>query len=349
VDLRAAFPVLEHTAYMNAGTFGPVPRASADAQRALLDRAAEEGRYVPWFEATIAARDAQRAGYARALGTTPEACALTTSASEGIVRVLAGLDWRPGDEVVTADDEHPGLLGPLLGLRDRRDVEVRAVPLADVPDAVGPSTRLVACSHVSWVTGEEVPSLRGVPCPVLLDGAQGLGAVPVDLDALGCEFYAAAGQKWLCGPGGTGVLWVRPGAELEPLGLTYANLAEPARGLQAEPWPDARAHDLPAFDALLAAGAAAAMEVLEADPGRIGRGIALAARLAERLAEAGRTVAPRGATTLVSWEDGDPEATAARLHAAGVVVRFLPGTPYVRASVGGWNDEGDLDRLLAAL
>jgi selenocysteine lyase/cysteine desulfurase len=74
----------------------------------------------------------------------------------------------------------------------------------------------------------------------------------------------------------------------------------------------------------------------------------LAATLADRLRERGRTVAPRGETTLVSWEDDDPEATRDRLAGAGVLVRNLPGTPYLRASVGAWNDEKDLDRLVDA-
>ena len=74
-----------------------------------------------------------------------------------------------------------------------------------------PSTRLVACSHVSWLNGQVVDTdaLRGAGAPVLLDGAQGIGAVPVDVAALGCDYYAASGQKWLCGPSGSGYLYVR--------------------------------------------------------------------------------------------------------------------------------------------
>ena len=81
----------------------------------------------------------------------------------------------------------------------------------------------------------------------------------------------------------------------------------------------------------------------------LAHGPALAAELAERLEAHGRTVAPRGHTTLVTWEDDDPEAMRDRLKEAGVVVRNLPGTPYVRASVGAWSSADDLDRLLAAL
>ncbi len=79
------------------------------------------------------------------------------------------------------------------------------------------------------------------------------------------------------------------------------------------------------------------------------RAAALAAALAVRLTEAGREVAPRGPSTLVAWADADPPATRDRLAAAGVVVRDLPGTPLLRAAVGAWNDETDLDRLLGAL
>src|SRR4051794_34125961 len=165
------------------------------------------------MESTFAMRDRQRAAYAARLGADPGDVALTTCTSEGIVRVLAGLDLAPGDEVLTATDEHPGLLGPLGTLRTRRGVEIRAAPFADLADAVGPRTRLVACSHVSWVTGAVRPAglaALGPHVPVLLDGAQGVGAVAIDVAELGCAFYAGSGQKWLCGPVGSGMLWIAP-------------------------------------------------------------------------------------------------------------------------------------------
>lgn len=354
--LREAFPGLGARAYLNAGSCGPLPLAAVRAGAAVVERAMSEGRAKAYFEASLDLRARLRAAYARLLGAEEADVALTTCTSEGIVRVLLGLGLGRGDEVLTAPDEHPGLLGPLLSLRDKAGIEIRTAPLRDLAGAVGRRTRLVACSHVSWITGEQAPAaLAELPgeVPVLLDGAQGIGAVPVDLAALGCTFYAGAGQKWLCGPVGSGMLWVAPAwrERLAPAGLTYLNLEEPGRGLEAVAQPDARRHDAPALSAELCAAAVAAHDVLaEAGwPEVHERAASLAESLAGRLAERGLRVAPRGRTTLVSWEDADPIATRDRLAGEGIVIRDLPGTPYLRASVGAWNDEGDLERLLGAL
>lgn len=189
--------------------------------------------------------------------------------------------------------------------------------------------------------------------PVLLDGAQGAGAVPVDVASLGCAFYAAAGQKWLCGPVGTGFLWVAPKwrERLSVAAPTYLNLSVPSAGLEADPWPDARALDAPALSNEAMLAALAAHDVLSGFgwPAVHERATGLAASFAERLRATGRTVAPRGNSTLVSWEQPDPEAAAERLAAEGITVRPLPGTSLLRASVGAWNDESDLERLFAAL
>jgi L-cysteine/cystine lyase len=353
-ELRAEFPVLEEDAYLNSGTCGPLPHAAVRASLELLDRGAADGRAKDYVDTMLALRDRLRAAYAGVLGAEVVDVALTTCTSDGVVRVLAGLDLGPGDEVLTAPDEHPGLLGPLTTLRDRRGVNVRAVPFAELADAVGPRTKLVACSHVSWITGSVRPEgLAALDVPVLLDGAQGVGAVGVEVDSLGCDFYAGSGQKWMCGPIGSGMLWVAPGwrDRLAPVGATYLNLADASGGLAAELQPDARRYDAPGMGAETLAAALAAHDVLAAHgwPAVHERAASLAARLAESLADQGRTVAPRGETTLVSFEDPDPEATRDRLADDGIVVRHLPGTPYVRASVGAWNDEGDLERLLAAL
>ena len=351
--LREQFPVLERMAYLNAGTCGPLPGPAVGVATRVLEESARSGRGAMYYEQTRALATQRRAAYGALLNAQPEDIALTTSTSEGIVKVLTGLDLKDGDEIVTSDEEHPGLLGPLAAARAQRGVTVRAVGFGDVADAVTPATRLVACSHVSWINGRLAPDLSGLDIPVLLDGAQGLGAIPVDVQALGCTFYAASGQKWLCGPVGTGVLWVSPdyGDRLLAVGPTYMNLADPNAGLDAVPAAGAARHDA-GSQSLEAAVLAATAFVLLASTGWDEvheRAASLAESLVTQLQARGRRVAARDRTTLVSWEDPDPPATKERLAAAGVIIRDLPGTGLLRASVGAWNDDSDLERLLAGL
>ena len=351
-DLRAHFPVLERVAYLNAGTDGPVPTVAVEAARAELDSELADGRAGSHMERRFELLGRLREGYAAVAGCAPEEVALQTSTSEGLGRVLTGLDLGPGDEIVSSDQEHPGLIGPLKAARDR-GAAVRTAPLATLADHVTERTTLVACSHVGWVSGELAdPRLGELDVPVVLDGAQGAGAVALDVRALGCAAYAAAGQKWLCGADATGFLYVEPGfgERLRCHAPSYISFDDAAQGLDSPLKPDARRHDTPALAREAAALNVASLELFAAAgwAGVHARARDRADALADRLAAAGRTVAPRGASTLVAWEDPDPLAARERLAAAGVVVRNLPGTPLLRASVGAWTDDGDLDRLLAA-
>ena len=352
--LREEFPVLRAVAYLNAGTDGPLPTRARDAGAAELTRELEQGRAHAHFQRRFELAAALREGYAGLLGCAAEDVALTTCTSEGLAIVIDGLGLGAGDEILTSDEEHPGLLGALQAVRDLHGVRIRVAPFGELASAVTPATSLVACSHVNWTRGALAPAeLAELDVPVVLDGAQGAGAVPVDLPALGCAAYAAAGQKWLCGPDGTGLLYVSPAfrQRLAVTRRTYANLHDGAAGLEATLHPDARRFDTASLSAEAVATAAAALAVL-AECGwaqLYERAAGLAQLFAERLREAGRTVAPRDATTLVSFSSADPDGERERLAESGVVLRSLPGTPWLRASVGAWNDEGDLDRLLAAL
>jgi L-cysteine/cystine lyase len=298
-------------------------------------------------------RDRVRAGYAAALGCQPSEVALTGSTTDGVNTVIAGLDLRPGEEILTSDQEHPGLLAPLARARRRHGIEIRVVPFAEIAGEVSPQTRLIACSHVSWVGGEVVdaPALAATGVPVLLDAAQALGAIPVDVNALGCDFYAASGQKWLCGPEGSGCLFVRPD-RLEELLVPwpgYASLADAHDALESD-WAEGVArldHGFPA--GIRSAWALASLGVLEAAGWDWvhARAASLAAGLAERLAERGLEVRPRGSSTLVSWQADDAEAEVARLAGEGVIVRSIPAFGVMRASVGAWSSEEELERLVS--
>jgi selenocysteine lyase/cysteine desulfurase len=352
--LRAEFPVLERLAYLNAGTDGPLPARAVRAAGGELEREAEQGRTSAHFERRAELSGELRTLYAGVLGCETTDLALTTSTSEGLAQVIGGMELGSGDEIVTSDEEHPGLQGALVAARELRGVSIRAVPFAEVANAVGPRTRIVACSHVGWISGSLAPAeLAQVEVPVLLDGAQGVGAVPVDVVALGCDAYAGAGQKWLCGPDGTGMLYVSPALRerLQVARRGYANLADPNEGLAAQLHEDARRLDSQLLSAETLACALASTALL-ASTGWAPvheRALGLASRLAELLQAQGVAVAPRGASTLVSFERADPEAERARLAAGGVVLRDIPGRRWLRASVGAWNDEGDLQRLIGML
>jgi len=361
-SLRSQFPVLERNAYLNAGTCGPVPETARAAALDAWEYATGEGRSGAFYERLIPLSEELRARYARLLNASADHVALTAGTSDGCAHVIAALGLKPGDEVLTADDEHPGVTGPLIAAREQRGVTVKAVPLAEIPGAISDTTTLVACSHVSWHSGAVAPVAEIVAAaarfdvPVLLDGAQGVGAIGLDVAALGVPFYAGSGQKWLCGPVGTGMLYVSP-EWTERLGSpapSYGGLTDHAAGLASGLVANARRHDTPLRDLSIVAAAVAAFDVLDAFGFQAlqERAAGLAARLADELRARGATVIDRGATTLVAWDAGGDEAAVAardRLQAAGVTIRDLPGAGRLRASVGAWNDEDDLDRLLSGL
>ncbi len=349
-EFRAQFPVFERFSYLNAGTEGPVPVRAADAVRERVELETAGGRAgKPYFEALIGLAEQLRLQYAGVLGCTVEELALTGSTTDGVNTVLAGLELRPGEEILTSDEEHPGLLAPLGRARLRHDITVRVVPFDELAASVGPATRLIACSHVSWVNGKVVDAaaLAATGIPVLLDGAQAAGAVPVDVHALGCAFYAASGQKWLCGPEGSGALFVRSD-QLDELLIPwpgYGSLLGPEHALTLGARDHAARFDHGFPPAVRSVWALAALEVLNG-PGLSWvheRAASLAALLADRLADGGLEVAPRGRSTLVSW--GAPEEDVERLAADGVLIRSLPGRGLVRASVGAWNGEAELERV----
>ncbi len=351
-ELRAQFPVLERFAYLNAGTNGPVPQRAFDAAEASLREQLEQGRSSRlWFARQIERIDELRERVAGLLGATQADVAITGSTTDGINAVLHALDLKPGDEVLTSDEEHPGVLAPLATARDTRGVSVREVPFDELPDEVRPDTRLVVTSHISWATGRvmDTAPLAASSALLVLDGAQGLGAVPVDVGALGCDFYAASGQKWLCGPGGIGYLYANPELvpELPAPWSGYHSLEYAERALLPALQPDARRlttgfpvpHHVEwshaALDVLGEAGFDAVHEV----------GVQGAARLVELLTDRGVEVAPRGACTLVSFKVPDPERFTQDAATHKLVIRFLPGRPWARASVGAWNSAEELERL----
>jgi L-cysteine/cystine lyase len=236
-----------------------------------------------------------------------------------------------------------------------RIAAVKGKPAAEYFDAikalVTSRTRLLALSAVSWIDGTVFPwreLAEATGLPILVDGAQAAGALEVD--ATRADFFTVSAQKWLCGPDATGALYVRDHEALPPrlIGYPAAESYDIAEGTWV-PKPGAARFDPTFTPASSLAGLEAALTDLP--DGRHARARELASRCRDLLIEAGIAVETEAEqATLVSFRVvGDPTETVERLYAQGVVVRELPGTGLLRASVGWWNDETDLERLVDGL
>src|SRR5262249_30969295 len=215
-EVRALFPVLRRFAYLNAGTFGPLSQTTIDAmeERNRFDHELGRGG-KRWDDSIFELRALVREAGATTIAAPPDRVALPSSTTEGCNIVPSGVGLQPGDEVVTTDSEHPGLLLPLHASGATvRVAEVTTRPTREALETilahVTPKTRMLALSHVLWTTGQVMPVhdlRRESGLPVLVDGAQSVGAIPVDVREL--DFYTVSCQKWLCGPEPTGALYVR--------------------------------------------------------------------------------------------------------------------------------------------
>jgi L-cysteine/cystine lyase len=187
------------------------------------NRELEQGRIGPdLYEGLKADWQHLRERFASIFGANADEIALTRSTTEGVNVALLGLSWRRGDEVVTTSLEHPGIITPLALVAHRFGVTIRTADIGhgggDVAAAIAAEitsrTRVIALSHLMWSSGAVIP-LREIAdlahqhgILVVVDAAQAAGQIPVNLHDLGVDAYAMSGQKWLCGPGGTGALYV---------------------------------------------------------------------------------------------------------------------------------------------
>lgn len=224
-SLDRELPSRLSTIQMNHAAVSPLPARAASALREYAELMSTRGPLA--FPVLMARLAALREAGARLLGVTEElggasSVSIVPNTTSGLALVAGGLDWRPGDVVVTTESEFPANLAPWLDLA-RHGVEVRRIPTRDgayaaedVIAACDERTRLVSLSLVAYHTGFVAPAAavsafcRARGLAFGLDAIQAAGAIPVDVAALGADFLSADGHKWMLGPEGCGLFFTTP-------------------------------------------------------------------------------------------------------------------------------------------
>lgn len=240
--IRQALPALAELTYMNSGGEGIMAEPVLKSYVEGLERFE---RYGYWIRRTVEADYVRaRERIAALVAADPDEVAVTRSGTDGVAIVLGAFDFKPDDELLIGSEEHEAILHPAAALITTSGVKVnrfifhhdQAKTLESFVSKLTNRTRLAAFSHVSCETGIRQPAVdmiraahaRGVQ--VLLDGAQTIGAIPVNFRDLDCDYLTGSAHKWLCGPKGSGMLVIRRDriAGLIPRYVGGGSLSDPA-------------------------------------------------------------------------------------------------------------------------
>lgn len=216
--------MLSQWTHFNCGGIAPLSTSVGSELLRVTQSVIEEGPYrLMVQDDDFIGVEAARSAIARVVGADTDEIAFTTQFSTAISIIVEGLSWKPGDEIIVSAEEHPALLIPVLNTIRRRGLTLRRLPIVKSADEMlvrfqnllSPRTRLIAMSHVTTDTGIRLPvheitrKAHEQGCLVLFDGAHALGQFPLDLHALGCDFYAMVGYKWALGPYPSAALYIR--------------------------------------------------------------------------------------------------------------------------------------------
>lgn len=364
------FPVARNWTYMDHAAVAPLPRRPGDVLRHWIARQETEG-VVAWPEHGQRLEEI-RGTIAALINAHRDEIAFVNSTTQGIGLIAEGFPWREGDSVVTAAEEYPSNLFPWMNL-NTRGVRVRQVPTRagriwpeDLVAAIDRSTRLLAISHVEFATGfrndldvlAELCHERGLA--LFVDAIQGLGPHRIDVRTTPIDFLAADGHKWLLGPEGAGLLYVRGDwiDRLRPIGVGWHSVV----GSYNTPVPEFRlkpsaqrweggSFNMPG---LLTLGASLDLFFEWGLDAVVHRIADRAESVRELAASAGWTVhgspRPSDRSAIVALEREGVDCAAATLELRrthGIVAACRRGR--LRISPHVYNDDSDLSRLRDAL
>jgi selenocysteine lyase/cysteine desulfurase len=224
-EIQQAFTVDRSLINLNNGGVSPSPRVVQDAMRRYLELSNEAPVYTMWqlLEPQV---ESVRKGLAAAFGCDPEEMAIVRNASEALETCILGLDLKPGDEVLTTNQDYPRMLTTWRQRERREGIVLKTISfpvpppsMADVVDrfrrAITPRTRVILVCHITNLTGQILPVRevcrlgREKGIEVIVDGAHAFAQFPFTRDELDCDYYGTSLHKWLLAPHGTGFLYVR--------------------------------------------------------------------------------------------------------------------------------------------
>ncbi|MFJ2263530.1 FAD-dependent oxidoreductase [Streptomyces sp. NPDC087844] len=380
--LRAATPGMRHAHHMNAA-------GAALPSAATLDTVTDHLRLeslLGGYEAAEALADRTERVYgsaARLLGAAPQDIALVDSASTAWQRAMGALRLQPGDRVLASSSTYVSSALHLLEMRDSHGIVLEVLPadasgqvdLGALETALREPAALVTIAHVPTSSGLVEPVAEAgalaarAGVPLLLDATQSLGQLPVDIGEMRCGIVVATGRKFLRGPRGTGLLYVGPGLrERARPAAPDVRGAQWSSAYQYEVVPGARRYETWESSHALRLGLGTALdEALDLGVARIRDHVTgLAERLRAGLSDVPgirRTDPSAAASGIVTFlrEDEDPRRTVRDLRATGFRLTTVPASHgqwdlgrrglerVVRASPHVYNNEDDVDALIAAL
>ncbi len=376
---RHQFPALANKAYFNYGGQGPMPQAALDAIVGAYQQIQTLGPFgLKTNELVTQEANLTRQAIATELGVSARSIALTENVTAGCNIALWGIDWQPGDRILLSDCEHPGVIASINEICRRFGVIVDVFPLqatlntgdpvAVITTHLQPQTRLVVLSHVLWNTGQVLPLAEiaaaiheypdaAQPMRILVDAAQSVGLLPIDLAQLGVDFYAFTGHKWWCGPEGVGGLYIHPAVltSLDPTFIGWRSLDYSRSDLPLI--NDARRYEVATSAYPLYAGLRAAIATHRAWGSAIDRAtqiVELATYLWTQLQQVPgvkclNNSAPRSGLVSFQLETGDRAKLVQSLESQHFYLRTIVDPECIRACTHYFTTTTEIDELVRCL
>lgn len=375
---RQQFLALSHHRYFNYGGQGPLPQAALTAMVNAYHHLQAIGPFSGQANDWVTQQTAKtRGAIAQLLGVSVETIAFTDSVSGGCNIALWGVNWQAGDRLLITDCEHPSVIAIGQQLQRRFGVEldrcsIQATvndgdPISAICEALTPRTRMVAMSHVHWNTGQVLPlaalvsQVRATQPEILIlvDAAQSVGVLPLNLATLDVDCYAFTGHKWCCGPDGLGGLYIHPRAleQLEPTYVGWRSGPHNAQGNMTRWHSDSRRYEVAtsAFPLFCSLEMALALHgQWGSTEQRYQRIVSLSQRLWTGLQSLKRVQPIQSQSPsagLVSFQvtGGHHGQVVQQLEAAGILVRQIQDPDCIRASLHYLTLESEIDFLLEQL